>query len=75
MRSRCAMAISSLPLCCPIWNAIGALAVLPERSQTALENWLETLSPTERRAIRVVAMDMWGPYRGVIKTSSLMPRL
>ena len=44
------------------------LAVLPERSQTALENWLETLSPTERRAIRVVAMDMWGPYRGVIKS-------
>jgi transposase len=44
------------------------LAVLPERSQTALENWLEALSPGERQAIRVVAMDMWGPYRGVIQS-------
>ena len=44
------------------------IAVLPERSQTALEHWLESLSPDERAGIRVVAMDMWGPYRGVVQT-------
>jgi transposase len=44
------------------------IAVLPERSQAALEQWLESLSPDERAGIRVVAMDMWGPYRGVVQT-------
>jgi len=44
------------------------IAVLPERSQTALEQWLESLSAEERAEIRVVAMDMWGPYRGVIRS-------
>ena len=44
------------------------IAVLPERSQQALEQWLEGLSPAERKAIRLVTMDMWGPYRGVVKT-------
>lgn len=43
------------------------LAVLPERSQVAFEQWLDSLSEAERKAIRVVAMDMWGPYRGVVK--------
>jgi transposase len=43
------------------------IAVLAERSQAAFEQWLAGLSATERQAIRVVAMDMWGPYRGVIK--------
>lgn len=43
------------------------LAVLSERSQPAFEQWLAGLSEAERRAIRVVAMDMWGPYRGVVK--------
>jgi len=43
------------------------IAVLPERSQKAFEQWLDGLSEAERRAIRVVAMDMWGPYRGVVK--------
>jgi transposase len=43
------------------------LAILPERSQKAFETWLETLSEAERQAIRLVAMDMWGPYRGVVK--------
>ena len=42
------------------------IAILPERSQEAFENWLDGLSEAERRAIRVVAMDMWGPYRGVV---------
>jgi transposase len=44
------------------------VAVLEERSQKALETWLADLSEPERKAIRLVAMDMWGPYRGVVKT-------
>ena len=43
------------------------VAVLAERSQKAFEAWLEGLSETELRAIRLVSMDMWGPYRGVVK--------
>lgn len=42
------------------------ITVLPERSQKAFEQWLDGLSAKERAAIRVVAMDMWGPYRGVV---------
>jgi transposase len=44
------------------------LAVLPERSQKAFEAWLEGLSAVERQAIRLVSMDMWGPYRGVVRS-------
>ena len=44
------------------------LAVLPERSQKAFEAWLEALSEVERQSIRLVAMDMWGPYRGVVRS-------
>lgn len=44
------------------------IAVLPERSQKAFETWLEALSEVERQAIRLVAMDMWGPYRGVVRS-------
>jgi transposase len=43
------------------------IAVLAERSQEAFAQWLDSLSAIERQAIRVVAMDMWGPYRGVVK--------
>ncbi len=43
------------------------IAVLPERSQAAFERWLDGLSQAESQAIRVVAMDMWGPYRSVVK--------
>lgn len=43
------------------------IAVLAERSQEAFAQWLDRLSASERHAIRVVAMDMWGPYRGVVK--------
>lgn len=43
------------------------VAVLAERSQKAFEAWLDGLSEAERKAIRLVAMDMWGPYRGVVK--------
>jgi transposase len=55
-----AMVLSDLDRHCVI-------AVLAERSQAAFEQWLDGLSEAERRAIRVVAMDMWGPYRGVVK--------
>lgn len=44
------------------------IAILPERSQKAFEAWLGALSEAERRAIRLVAMDMWGPYRGVVRS-------
>jgi transposase len=43
------------------------VAVLAERSQKAFEGWIDKLSEAERQAIRLVAMDMWGPYRGVVK--------
>ena len=42
------------------------IAVLAERSQEALEQWLDSLSAAARQASRVVAMDLWGPYRGVV---------
>ena len=45
------------------------IAVLAERSQKAFAHWLDGLSEVERKAIRVVAMDMWGPYRGVVKAN------
>jgi transposase len=43
------------------------LAVLPTREQKTLIAWLQTLSPDEKRAIRVVSMDMWRPYRSVVE--------
>lgn len=43
------------------------MAVLPERSQAHLSQWLEQLAPEQRQAIRVVSMDMWQPYRQVIQ--------
>lgn len=42
------------------------IAVLPERTQACLEQWLEQLGPERRQAIRVVSMDMWQPYRQTI---------
>lgn len=42
------------------------IAVLAERSQAAFAHWLDGLGEAERKAMRVVAMDMWGPYRGVV---------
>ncbi len=43
------------------------LAVLPTREQKALVTWLKTLSSGEKKAIRVVSMDMWRPYRAFVK--------
>jgi len=56
-----AMVLSDLERHCVI-------AVLAERSQAAFEKWLDGSIAADRQAIRVVAMDMWGPYRGVVKT-------
>jgi transposase len=42
------------------------IAVLPERSKERLEHWFANLSTAERRAIRVVSMDMWEPYRQAV---------
>ena len=43
------------------------IAVLPERTQAYLEQWLMQLSLDQRQAIRVVSMDMWQPYRQVVQ--------
>lgn len=43
------------------------LAVLPTREQKALATWLKTLSSGEKKAIRVVSMDMWRPYRAFVE--------
>jgi len=43
------------------------LAVLPDRTHETLKKWLDTLSAEQRRAIRTVSMDMWGPYRHFFK--------
>src|SRR3989304_6768157 len=56
-----AMVLSDLERHCVI-------AILPERTQKAFETWLDGLSEAERQAIRLVAMDMWGPYRGVVRS-------
>lgn len=38
------------------------LAVLPDREKKTLVNWIESLSPRRRKAIRFVSIDMWAPY-------------
>ena len=43
------------------------LAVLPERNKEYLEAWFDQLSTTERKAIQVVSIDMWHPYRQAIQ--------
>ncbi|MCA9981154.1 MAG: ISL3 family transposase [Anaerolineales bacterium] len=44
------------------------LAVLPTREQKTLIAWLQTFTKAEKRAIQVVSMDMWRPYRSVVST-------
>lgn len=44
------------------------ITVFADRRQETLEQWLDVLSPTERLAIGTVSMDMWEPYRSVIRT-------
>ncbi len=48
------------------------LDVLPERERKTLENWLETLAPEVKKAIKVVNLDMWEPYTLAIKAK--LPR-
>jgi transposase len=43
------------------------LAVLPTREQQTIIGWLKGLTTAEKRAIRVVSMDMWRPYRAVVE--------
>jgi transposase len=41
--------------------------VLPNRQKDTFEAWLDNLSEAERKAIKVVSMDMWRPYRSAVK--------
>lgn len=43
------------------------VAVFDNRSQATFEQWLEGLSQQEQRAIKVVSMDMWNPYRYAVR--------
>ena len=43
------------------------IAVLPNRQKDTLEKWLDHLTAEERRAIKVVSMDMWNPYRQAVR--------
>ena len=43
------------------------LAVLPGREKERLEKWLSALSEAERKAVRVVSIDMWAPYRSAVR--------
>jgi len=43
------------------------LAVLPGREKERLEQWLSELDDAERKAIRLVSMDMWSPYRSAVR--------
>lgn len=43
------------------------IAVLPGREKERLEKWLAEWSVKERRAIRVVSIDMWSPYRSAVR--------
>ena len=43
------------------------IAVLPNRLQETFEKWLDGLTKSERKAIKVVSMDMWKPYRQAVR--------
>jgi transposase len=60
-KGRRALVLSDLERRCVI-------AVLPERSKEQLEQWFDDLSAVERKAIRVVSIDMWEPYRQAVRT-------
>lgn len=42
------------------------LEVFDNRLQETFGTWLEGLSEAEKRAIKVVSMDMWNPYRQIV---------
>ena len=41
--------------------------VLPNRLKETFEKWLDGLTKEERRAIKVVSMDMWEAYRQAVR--------
>ena len=43
------------------------IAVLPNRLKETFEKWLDGLTEEERRAIKVVSMDMWKAYRQAVR--------
>jgi len=43
------------------------IAVLPNRLKKTFEAWLGQLTEAERRAIKVVSMDMWEAYRQAVR--------
>jgi len=43
------------------------IAVLPTREQSAIIEWFAALSKAQKKAIRVVSMDMWRPYRSFVE--------
>jgi transposase len=43
------------------------IAVLPNRRKDTFEKWLDDLTQEEKRAIKVVSMDMWKPYRQAVR--------
>ena len=43
------------------------IAVLPSRLQVFFCRWIDNLSYSQRKAIKVVSMDMWEPYRQAVK--------
>jgi len=43
------------------------LEVLDNRRQETFEGWLAGLSDQQKRAIKVVSMDMWNPYRYAVR--------
>ena len=43
------------------------LEVFDNRRQDTFEQWLAGLSPQQKRAIKVVSMDMWNPYRYAVR--------
>ena len=42
------------------------IKVLPNRLKETLEDWFDSLTEQERKAIKVVSMDMWKPYRSAV---------
>jgi transposase len=51
------------------------LAVFPNRRQETLEQWRDALSPAQRLAIVCVSIDMWEPYRAVMRAKLSHARL
>ena len=43
------------------------IAVLADRKKDTFEKWLDDLTPEEQRAIKIVSMDMWKPYRQAVR--------